>query len=131
MIGRIERTYTVYKHTSPEGKTYIGCTCARPREIYLRWKYGNGYKYNACFWEDIQRFGWSNFKHEILETGLTREEARSRELFYMDEHQSDNPDRGYNRRRVSILPRVERTREKELARAQKIRESHRKRKEGR
>lgn len=29
-----ERKYTVYKHTSPEGKVYVGCTSTSPKR---RW----------------------------------------------------------------------------------------------
>ena len=35
------RKYTVYKHTSPSGKVYIGITCRKPK---YRWNNGKGYK---------------------------------------------------------------------------------------
>lgn len=35
------KSYTVYKHTSPSGKVYIGITCRKPE---YRWNHGKGYK---------------------------------------------------------------------------------------
>lgn len=35
--------YTVYKHTTPSGKVYIGITKQKP---WQRWNNGNGYKNN-------------------------------------------------------------------------------------
>ena len=32
------KSYTVYKHTSPSGKVYIGITCRKPE---YRWNHGN------------------------------------------------------------------------------------------
>ena len=59
-----ERRFIVYKHTSPNGKVYIGMTCLKPIQ---RWKKdGSGYKRNTHFWGAIQKYGWENFKHEIL-----------------------------------------------------------------
>lgn len=34
-------SYTVYKHTSPSGKVYIGITKKKPE---YRWNHGRGYK---------------------------------------------------------------------------------------
>lgn len=35
------KSYTVYRHTSPSGKVYIGITCRKPE---YRWNHGKGYK---------------------------------------------------------------------------------------
>ena len=43
-MDNVEKTYCVYKHTSPSGKVYIGMTCKDPPE--KRWSNGNGYKRN-------------------------------------------------------------------------------------
>lgn len=38
--------YTVYKHTTPSGKVYVGITKQKPEQ---RWDNGNGYKKNEHF----------------------------------------------------------------------------------
>lgn len=86
--------YTVYKHTSPTGKVYIGITRDDPKH---RWKGGHGYVNNAHFFRAIQRYGWGAFKHEILSTGLTEAEAIKREQELIALYDSTNPAKGYNR----------------------------------
>ena len=56
----------IYKHTSPSGKVYIGQTCQKPEH---RWDNGKGYK-SGYFASAIKKYGWDNFKHEILFKGL-------------------------------------------------------------
>ncbi len=68
--------YCVYKHTSPNGKVYIGITRQNPIK---RWMNGKGYAHNTHFYNAILKYGWSNFRHEILFTGLTREDACQKE----------------------------------------------------
>ena len=54
----------IYKHTSPEGKVYIGQTI-QPK---IRFK-ANGCKYKGMpIYEDIQKYGWNNFEHTIIQT---------------------------------------------------------------
>ena len=88
-----EGLYTVYKHTSPSGKIYIGITCQKPEQ---RWK--NGKRYEACkaFYRAIQKYGWKNIKHEILFTKLTIEEANLMEQCLIALYDSTNPQFGYN-----------------------------------
>lgn len=86
-------TYTVYKHTGPTGKVYIGIT-ARP--VSRRWHGGSAYRNNPHFYSAIKRYGWGAFKHEILAEGLTREEACAMERRLIKEHQSTDPEKGYN-----------------------------------
>lgn len=88
-----ERSYYIYKHTSPYGKIYIGMTCQEPIK---RWKYGWGYKNNHHFDSAIQKYGWDNFEHEILFTGLTQDEASIKEQELIEKYKSNNPDFGYN-----------------------------------
>ena len=86
--------YTIYKHTFPNGKVYIGCTAVRPE-----FRYGTGGKgYFDCvkMREAIQKYGWSNVEHEVLATTCDREQAVALELSYIDEYQATNPSRGYN-----------------------------------
>lgn len=88
-----DRDYCVYRHTSPTGKVYIGVTRQKPE---ARWKNGNGYKYNAHFYSAILRYGWDNFKHEILSSGLTKEEAAEAEITFIRLNGSGDPSKGYN-----------------------------------
>lgn len=61
--------YTVYCHTFPNGKKYIGIT---GQSVSRRWRNGEGYEgqpvYNA-----ILKFRWENIKHEILFENLSKE----------------------------------------------------------
>lgn len=85
--------YCVYKHTGPEGKVYIGITKRKPEK---RWNSGRGYESNRYFFRAIQKYGWGNFEHEILESGLTQAEAEEKERYYIRLYDSTNPDNGYN-----------------------------------
>lgn len=86
--------YTVYKHTGPTGKVYIGITRDKPQH---RWKGGHGYENNVHFFRAIQRYGWEAFRHEILLTGLTEEQAIQKERELIALYDSTNPAKGYNR----------------------------------
>lgn len=71
------KTYTVYRHVSPDGKSYVGLTKKNPIE---RWGYnGNGY-HNQYFNKAIKKYGWDNIKHEILYTNLSLDEACQKEI---------------------------------------------------
>lgn len=87
--------YTVYKHTTPTGKVYIGITC---RSVKKRWQNGRGYTYshNYHFEQAIKKYGWENIKHEILAQHLTKEQAESKEVELIKEYDATNPERGYN-----------------------------------
>lgn len=75
-----DKTYYVYRHKNKiNNKSYIGITCQQPEK---RWANGEGYKHQP-FYEAIQKYGWNNFEHIILEQGLTKEQATRRERFYI------------------------------------------------
>lgn len=86
--------WKVYKHTAPNGKVYIGITHQEPKQ---RWSSGHGYSTNTHFFRAIKKYGWKNFKHEILATGLTQQEAEEieRELIY--KYKSHDDKFGYNK----------------------------------
>ena len=90
----MDRTYTVYMHTSPSGKRYIGIT--RQENVEDRWRNGLGYVNNTYFIRAIKKYGWNEFIHEILATNLTKEEAEQMEINLIAEYKSNNPDFGYN-----------------------------------
>ena len=88
------RNYKVYKHTSPNGKVYIGITC---RSVKERWgSNGNGYKGNTHFYNAIKKYGWDNFKHEILFDGLSKAEACNKEIELISVYNSTDEKHGYN-----------------------------------
>lgn len=68
-----ENNYVVYRHTSPSSKVYIGITCQIPER---RWSNGYGYKDSPKFYKAIQKYGWINFKHEILYSSLDEISAK-------------------------------------------------------
>lgn len=85
--------YKIYMHTSPEGKVYIGQTSQSPKK---RWKCGFGYKNNDYFFTHIVKYGWDNFKHEILFDDLTKEEAELKEIELIKQYKSNDYMYGYN-----------------------------------
>jgi group I intron endonuclease len=91
------KKYTVYLHTNLiDGKRYVGITS---RKTSLRWGVdGRGYKHNSNshFWNAIKKHGWSNFSHEVLNEGLTLEEAFKMEHDISERFQTTNPEFGYN-----------------------------------
>jgi group I intron endonuclease len=76
-------------------KVYIGQTC---QELNDRWKNGNGYKKCRYFGPAIQKYGWDNFEHIVLQTNLTAEEADYFEKKYIQEYEAMNREKGYNLR---------------------------------
>ena len=85
--------YIVYKHTAPNGKCYIGMTC---KTLNRRARDGKGYAGCSAFENAIKKYGWENFSHEILEEGLTFEEACEKEKEYIRKFKSLTTQNGYN-----------------------------------
>lgn len=85
--------YTVYKHTSPSGKVYIGITSQNPLK---RWQNGNHYNNQLKFYRAIIKYGWGNIKHEILCEGLNKEEAEAMEIKLIAYYHSTDDKYGYN-----------------------------------
>lgn len=83
--------YTVYKHTFPNGKVYIGITMQDPKK---RWGGGSGYRGQAKIYNAILYYGWKNVKHDILYTGLSKEEAEAIEIRLIAQYNSTK--NGYN-----------------------------------
>lgn len=72
-----ENTWSVYRHTFPDGKVYIGKTKEAPEE---RWgTYGRNYQGQRKVFNAILAFGWNNIKHEVLFNNLSAEEASLKE----------------------------------------------------
>lgn len=88
-----KKIYCVYKHTSPNGKCYIGIT---KQTLERRSQNGEGYSTQRVFYNAIKKYGWNNFKHEILEDNLTHNEACEREIYYISMFKSNQSKYGYN-----------------------------------
>ena len=94
--------YSLYKHTFPNGKVYVGITSQDPEK---RWENGKGYlrlnksgepmqkkMYNA-----IKKYGWKNVLHEILAVTNSKREIEDLERKYITEiYHSDKKEFGYN-----------------------------------
>ena len=86
--------WTVYKHTSPNNKVYVGITS---KPIVRRFGvHGQGYKSNRHFWNAINKYGWERFKHEVIADGLNFETACEMEKQLIREYKSYDSRYGYN-----------------------------------
>ena len=93
LVGGNMTKYIVYKHTAPNGKCYIGMTS---QTLERRSRAGRGYEGCTAFYNAIVKYGWDNFKHEILEAGLTYDQACERERFHIKACHSLTTEWGYN-----------------------------------
>ena len=66
-------SWTVYRHITPSGKSYIGITSKKPEE---RWQNGRGYKEGSAFRSAIDKYGWNDIQHNIVSSDLTEKEAK-------------------------------------------------------
>ena len=91
-----EKNFYIYKHTNLiNNKIYIGQTCQKPEN---RWGIeGKNYINNSEFYNDIKKYGWNNFSHEILYSNLSLKEADQIEIDLIKKYDSTNKDKGYNR----------------------------------
>lgn len=87
--------WIVYIHTNKiNNKKYIGQT---GRSLEDRsGANGNGYKHNPRFWRAIQKYGWDNFKHEVIADKLTKEEADKIEKELIKKFKTQDRQYGYN-----------------------------------
>jgi group I intron endonuclease len=93
-MASAERKYTLYMHTSPSGKRYIGIT---RQTVKARWESGGqGYRTCSYFWHAICKHGWSNITHQIIAEGLTEEEAKRSEKELIAFYKTRDPSCGYN-----------------------------------
>ena len=95
MKGKFYSTgnWSVYKHTAPSGKVYIGITSQKSNE---RWRNGKGYKEGTHFFNAISKYGWNNIKHEILFNNFTERMAKLMEQCLIVLYRSLDREFGYN-----------------------------------
>ena len=88
----MSNNYKIYIHRNKiNGKVYIGQT---KQPLKSRWNNGYGYKQCTKFWNAIQKYGWDNFEHKLIEDNLTLDEANRKEQYYIQKYNSI--DNGYN-----------------------------------
>ena len=86
------KNYIVYVHTFPNNKKYVGITC---QNINRRWRNGDGY-IGQVVHNAIIKYGWDNIQHEIIKTGLSKEEAENLEVKLIKKYHSLSHENGYN-----------------------------------
>lgn len=92
-MNDVARSYSVYIHEFPNGKRYVGITGC---PVAQRWKRGKNYRSNVYMTRAIEKYGWDNIKHIVVETGLTKESAEAKERMLISYFGSNNPENGYN-----------------------------------
>lgn len=95
-----EKEYFVYKHVFPDNKVYIGITSMKPER---RWNKGKGYRRKIkgkwCqphMAKAVAQYEWDEIEHEVIATGLSKEEARAMESELIARYKSNEPEHGYN-----------------------------------
>ena len=83
--------YSLYEHVFPNGKKYIGITTDPKRRFANS---GKGYSNNDRMSKAIEKYGWENVQHNIIESGLSRKEAAVKERELIE--QEDTVRNGYN-----------------------------------
>lgn len=95
MEGLKEVKYSVYLLTNKvNNKKYVGMTSFEdPND---RWKNGKGYKKGQYIRNSIDKHGWDGFEHEVVYSGLTKDDAESKEIDLIAELNLTNRELGYN-----------------------------------
>ena len=97
MIHRIGKPveYAIYKLTNKiNNKVYIGATSVDP---VARWQGGKGYRLNIPLSEDIEKYGWINFKKEIIAYSNNADDAFFSERYFISKYNSNDLNIGYNK----------------------------------
>ncbi len=86
-------SYTVYIHTFPNGKKYVGVTGQRPEN---RWRHGKAYRKQPRIYRAILKYGWENVTHDVSHCGLSKKQAYEMEKELISKFDTTNPSKGYN-----------------------------------
>ena len=88
--------WKVYVHVNKiNGKRYVGIT--NKKKASSRWgTNGIGYKTTRHFYSAINKYGWGNFDHIILEENLSRSEASNLQQILIEAWNLRDPNYGYN-----------------------------------
>lgn len=86
--------WSIYKHTFPNGKCYIGLTKQDPKT-----RFKNGYGYETCplMWNAIQKYGWDSIETTWLYTEINDlNKACYLEKEAIEQYHSNEREFGYN-----------------------------------
>lgn len=80
--------YTVYRHTTPSGKVYVGIT---NQPVTHRWNNGKGYMnlLKSPFKSAILKYGWDAIQHDILATNVGEMTAKNMERDFISFYKKD------------------------------------------
>ena len=85
--------WLVYCHQNRiNGKKYIGITSRKPENRWGQF----GQNYGFYFGNAIAKYGWDNFEHYVIYSGLTKDEAVMFEQYFIEEFNTKNTLFGYN-----------------------------------
>ncbi len=93
---KVVNMYSIYVHTFPNGKTYVGITM---KDVNIRWGNGNNYANCSAVNRAIKKYGWENIKHDVVRVAETKEDAERIERLLIYKYGSNDKRFGYN-----ILP---------------------------
>lgn len=81
------KTYEIYRLTSPSGKSYIGLTSMGTEERWKKhvWR-AQKEKRNHPLYNAIRKYGEASFVVEIIDYACSREQARELEIQYIRNH---------------------------------------------
>lgn len=89
-----EKRWILYVHTNlANNKKYVGITSQEPEK---RWMNGHGYARTLYFGRAIEKYGWNNFRHDILLTDMSEEEAKTAEIITIAMLKTNDHNFGYN-----------------------------------
>lgn len=84
--------FSVYIHTFPNGKKYVGIS----KDIKRRFRNGKGYQNQPIIWSAIEKYGWENVSTQIVQQGLSEEDAKSMEVDLIASLKTTDREFGYN-----------------------------------
>lgn len=86
--------WSLYVHQNRfNGKYYVGITSQAPEQ---RWMNGHGYSDKLPFGRAVQKYGWNNFTHRVLMTGLSEGHAKAMEKYFISMLETQDERFGYN-----------------------------------
>lgn len=90
----MQNPYIVYMHVNKiNQKKYIGIT---KQKAEARWANGNGYRKCPAFYAAINKYGWDNFQHIIIQQGLTQQQACNMQIMLIQKYDTTKKENGYN-----------------------------------
>jgi len=113
-----ENNYCVYCHTFPNGKKYVGLTS---KGVKKRWLNGRGYSKNhqRTMFYAIEKYGWGNIIHEIIEYGLSKTQSEQLEIKLIAQYKSNEIEFGYNLTSGGYAPIISDISRKRMSESQK------------